>query len=135
MDVNGSKGWRIVNQSVRREEGAHHQHLSCATIQSRLYLMLNDNDANAVCIPNRSHTPADYESACCSAPSSCKKVESMTCAQRHAGKKGREQWVEGEEGGAQRDHHGCEHRRAAARATLYFARKVPENIPKGYLGL
>ena len=35
----------------------------------------------------------------------------------------------------QSDHHGCEHRRAAARATFNFARKVPETIPKGYPGL
>ena len=37
VNKNGSKGWRIVNQFVRREE-THHRHLSCATIQSRLSL-------------------------------------------------------------------------------------------------
>ena len=37
VNKNGSKGWRIVNQFVRRE-GTHHRHLSCATIQSRLSL-------------------------------------------------------------------------------------------------
>ena len=41
-----------------------------------------------------------------------------------------EQRVEGEEGGVQRDHHGCEHRRTAVRATVNFARKPPENIPE-----
>ena len=54
----------------------------------------------------------------------------MTCAQRHTGKKDREQWVEGEEGGVQRDHHGREHRRTAVRATVNIARKPPENIPE-----
>ena len=41
-----------------------------------------------------------------------------------------EQWVGGEEGGVQRDHGGCEHRRTAVRATVNFARKPPENIPE-----
>ena len=41
-----------------------------------------------------------------------------------------EQWVEGEEGGVQRDHGGCEHRRTAARATFSFPRKLPGNIPE-----
>ena len=43
-----------------------------------------------------------------------------------------EQWVGGEEGGVQRDHGGCEHRRTAARALVLFnfARKLPGNFPE-----
>ena len=38
-----------------------------------------------------------------------------------------EQWVGGEEGGVQRDHGGCEHRRTAVRATVQLR---PENPGK-----
>ena len=76
------------------------------------------SDVDAVYILNWSHTPARSESACCSAPTTCKKAENMACAQGHTGKKGPiftlqsidrvieirigEQWVESEEGGVQR---------------------------------
>ena len=36
----------------------------------------------------------------------------------------------GEEGVVQRNHCGCEHKRAAVRAIVNFARKPPENIPE-----
>ena len=77
VNKNGSKGWRIVNQFVRREETLHH-HLSCATIQSRecsphLELILHS------CL---------FWKRVLQSPSSCKKAESMACAWQHTGKKG-----------------------------------------------
>ena len=43
-----------------------------------------------------------------------------------------EQWVGGEEGGVQRDHGGCEHRRTAVRATVQLR---PENPGKHSRGI
>ena len=80
--------------------------------------MFHGSHANVVRILNWSYTPACSESACCSAPTNCKKAENMACAQGRTGKKGPfftlqsidraieirigEQWVESEEGGVQR---------------------------------
>ena len=58
----------------------------------------------------------------------------MTCAQQHTGKKGREQWVEGEEGGVQRDDRGCEHRRTAVRATVQLRPEAPGKHSRGISG-
>ena len=47
-----------------------------------------------------------------------------------------EQWVGGEEGGVQRDHGGCEHRRTAVRATVQLRPETPgKHIPEGSPGL
>ena len=76
----------------------------------------------------------DLKACCCSVPSSCKKAESTACLTTHRQERSLlplqwvdvfdeirigEQWVEGEEGGVQRDHRGCEHRRTTpVRATV-----------------
>ena len=80
--------------------------------------MFYGSDVDTVYIFHQSHTPARSESACCSAPTTCKKAENMACAQGRTGKKGPfftlqsidraieirigEQWVESKEGGVQR---------------------------------
>ena len=45
-----------------------------------------------------------------------------------------EQWVGGEEGGVQRDHGGCEHRRTAARATVQLRPEAPGKHSGGISG-
>ena len=45
-----------------------------------------------------------------------------------------EQWVGGEEGGVQRDHGGCEHRRTAARATVQLRPEAPGKLSGGISG-
>ena len=45
-----------------------------------------------------------------------------------------EQWVGGGEGGVQRDHGGCEHRRTAARATVQLRPEVPGKRSGGNFG-
>ena len=46
-----------------------------------------------------------------------------------------EQWVGGEEGGVQRDHGGCEHRRTAARATVQLCPEKSGKHSGGTSGL
>ena len=45
-----------------------------------------------------------------------------------------EQWVGEEEGGVQRDHGGCEHRRTAARATVQLRPEAPGKLSGGISG-
>ena len=45
-----------------------------------------------------------------------------------------EKWVGGEEGGVQRDHGGCEHRRTAARATVQLRPEAPGKYSGGISG-
>ena len=45
-----------------------------------------------------------------------------------------EQWVGGEEGGVQRDHRGCEHRRTVVRATVQLRPEAPGKLSGGISG-
>ena len=45
-----------------------------------------------------------------------------------------EQWVGGGEGGVQRDHGGCEHRRTAARAIVQLRPEAPRKLSGGISG-
>ena len=75
VKVNGSKGWRIVNQFVKIREKSRHRHLSCATVQSRLslYVLRKPCECNLhlELIPHS----CKFECARCSAPTSSKKAD------------------------------------------------------------
>ena len=150
--MDGPKCWRIVNQFVRREEETvPTSFLSnnttspfplCSTIPMRMQSASQNNPippqimkAQAAVLhrvvrklrawpaPNDTHVQA-------------KKVRFFTLQPVIAldGIRIGEQWVGGEEGGVQRDHGGCEHRRTAARATVQLRPEVPGKLSRGISG-
>ena len=112
--------------------------------------MFYGSDVDIVCIMNWSYTPACSERARRSAHRLARKLRAWpvpndTQARKVSfftlqpvivldGKRIGEQWVEGGEGGVQRDHGSCEHRRTAAKATVQLRPEAPGKHSGGISG-
>ena len=110
--------------------------------------MFYGSDVDTVYIFDRSHTPVSSQSACRSAHQVARKLRAWPVPNDTQARKVRfltlqpviildgirigEQCVGGEEGGVQRDHGGCEHRRTAVRVTVQLR---PENPGKHSRGI
>ena len=127
--------------------GENSQHPSCATYSLAFPSMFYRSDADAVCIFIRSHTPASSESIPSVPHQLARKLRACPAPDDPQAGKVRsslfiildkicigEVQVEGEEGGVQSEHGGCEHIDTAVRAMFNFARKLlrPRGIPGGH---